>query len=279
MTVPTSGAGSAPLLDGPVAGDTARGGRSVPAPDGPTEPVVWQTVPGSATRVPAPAAAPSRSGHPHVLAPAALPVVPREQGRRHRHRAPLAWLPWALLAALLVLLALVLAAGTLAGAQRTAGGATRGTATAGDAAAGDVAGAAGTGTGTGTDTGSPEAAAGTLTAGGTDLLADPSQITRVAGEQVEGRSVPVESVVADEGFWVGRSAQDRTFVFLTGQARESSGESGLQVRAGQRLDLEGVVAPLQADDPRTFGVDDDEGAPQLTTQGAYVRARQARLPS
>lgn len=51
----------------------------------------------------------------------------------------------------------------------------------------------------------------------------------------------VESVVADEGFWVGDGPGMRVFVRLTPEARNSSGESPFQVEAGQTIELEGTV--------------------------------------
>ncbi|MCW2779113.1 MAG: hypothetical protein JWN17_2838 [Frankiales bacterium] len=192
-------------------------------------------------------------------APGAVPVRPRDRdaGSRPRRKPPLAWLPWALLAALLALLALMLLAATLAGPDKASGRASRAAA---PAAAG----------------------AGALTAGGVDVLKDRASLARLAslqGKPAVGRGVLVQSVVADEGFWVGSSAADRTFVYLTPEARKSNGESGFQVRAGQRIDLAGIVTGTSAGDPQRFGVTDAEGARQLTAEHAYVRATSVRLSS
>jgi hypothetical protein len=83
-------------------------------------------------------------------------------------------------------------------------------------------------------------------------------------------------VVADEGFWVGSSAQDRVFIFLTPEARTRQGESPFQVRAGQRVTLEGSLKPVPAD-ITPFGVDAAEGADQLRQQGQYVEATRIAL--
>lgn len=193
----------------------------------------------------------------------AEPLASRDSrtDERRRRKAPLAWLPWALLAALIVLLALMLLAGTLVGGDRGAG-----------ARPGSTGAAAGSGAAAQTS--------GTLTAGGVDVLADQRSLGRLGslqGQEAVGRRLPVQSVVADEGFWVGPSAAQRTFVFLTPEARRSSGESGFQVRQGQTVDLNGTVTGAGQGDPQRFGVTDTEGARQLTAQRAYVRARQVRL--
>lgn len=203
--------------------------------------------------------APTPSPTPAPVTSHVVPLVP--PGERRRRKAPLAWLPWAALAALLALLALALLAGTLGGSDDRA--ATRGT---GAPAAGGAAAAG---------------AAGALTVAGADALADTRSVGRLSGsvgEAAVGRGVLVQQVVADEGFWVGSSAAQRVFVFLTPEARRSAGESAFQVREGQRLDLNGTVADLGGD-PSRFGVTDTEGARQLAQQRAYVRASQVRLTS
>jgi hypothetical protein len=130
------------------------------------------------------------------------------------------------------------------------------------------------GAGAGADT----AGGGSLTANGEDLLAAASggSLAERAGQAVTG-TAKVESVVSDEGFWVGSSAEDRVFVFLTPEARQSQGESGFQVTAGQTVSLEGALTALQESPEVAEGVTADEGADQLTSQGAYVRAESVEL--
>ena len=82
---------------------------------------------------------------------------------------------------------------------------------------------------------------------------------------------------ADEGFWVGSSEQERVFVFVTPEARQSQGESSFQVTAGQTVQLEGAVTALQETPEVAEGVTADEGADQLALQGAYVRAERVDL--
>lgn len=172
-----------------------------------------------------------------------------------RRRMPLAWLPWAALGALLAVLLLVALAGALVGSGKGAGTAS------GSSSAGHQ-------------------SVGSLTAGDTDLLGGDGSLDRLRdlnGARVVGRSVLVQSVVADEGFWVGRSASDRAFVYLTPQARTTQGESPFQVRAGQRVDLTGTIGLLGPDGARRLGVADAEGARQLTSQRGYVVATKVHL--
>jgi hypothetical protein len=125
------------------------------------------------------------------------------------------------------------------------------------------------------------AAAGTasaaLSAGGRDLLqvAAAGGLGGLAGQPVQGTGATVESVVADEAFWVGSPGR-RVLVFLTPQARTKAGESPFQVQAGQRIDLTGTVKPLPAD-ITPFGVDRNEGADELRGQAHYVEATSVAL--
>ncbi len=125
--------------------------------------------------------------------------------------------------------------------------------------------------------GSSSGGGGTLTAGSRSLLPlSAGSLRSLSGQAVTGKGVVVESVVADEGFWVGASATDRIFVFLLPQARGSGGESGVQVRKGQRVELAGKLQPLPSS-VATLGVDDAEGAAQLRSQGHYIEATSVRL--
>jgi hypothetical protein len=123
--------------------------------------------------------------------------------------------------------------------------------------------------------GSAEGGAGQgspLTADGQDLLAAAgSSLAGRDGQAVTGSAV-VESVVSDEGFWVGSSTDSRVFVFLTPQARQSQGESGFQVEAGQTVQVEGSMVSLDQAPDAVTGVTEDEGLSQLQQQGALVSA-------
>ncbi len=208
-------------------------------------------------------------------------AVAAEGGRRRRG------FPWWLLGLLaLALIALAVwaltrdddddrtaAGGTAATAPTDTGtGAPEATGTGADAGAGE--GATGTGadggTGTGADGGAggaAGAAAGTLTSGGANLLGaeGAANLAAQSGQAAQGRGVNVQSVVSDEGFWVGSSEQDRVFVAL-----DIQGESPFQVTAGEKVDLQGTVTALET--PEAFGVTAAEGLDQLRQQGQYIRA-------
>lgn len=189
--------------------------------------------------------------------------------RRTDRRTPLAWLPWLLVGLLLLTLlaAALLARAAGGGDADGAASADRGRTAAQNDAAGDGAAAGSAGA----------LAAGALTAGGQDLLAvEGGTLSSLVGQQAEGTAT-VQAVVADEGFWVGPSAQKRVFVFLTPEARRSAGESGFQVETGQTVQLAGSVKATSAQFAQTAGVSADEGAEQLVSQGGYVEATQVRL--
>lgn len=166
-----------------------------------------------------------------------------------RRLAPLRWLPWLALA-LLALIALIAVLVIRSVADDDDDSATDATA----------------------------ARAGTLTAGGKALLpvSAAGPLRSLGGQAVSGRGVTVESVVADEGFWVGPSPSDRVFVSLLPEARGGGGESAFRAQAGQRVDLVGVLRPVPPDVGR-LGVDDAEGAAQLRSQGQYIEASSVTL--
>lgn len=134
-------------------------------------------------------------------------------------------------------------------------------------------GSAGGGSGGGLATGSAS-----LTAGGQAILPLPAGgLAPLSTTAVSGTSVPVESVVSDEGFWVGTSASERVFVVLTPEARGGAGESPFQVQAGQSINLAGTLVPLPAAGAGALGVEAAEGGDQLATQGHVVEATQVAL--
>jgi hypothetical protein len=109
-------------------------------------------------------------------------------------------------------------------------------------------------------------AAGSLTADGQDLLPLPNGgLEQFADASVTGTGVAVESVVADEAFWVGESEQERVFVHL-----ELTGESPFKVQPGDSIDLSGSMKPVQGTEAEQFGVTAEEGLDQLESQGQYI---------
>lgn len=107
----------------------------------------------------------------------------------------------------------------------------------------------------------------TLGVGGTRLL--PAErvgsLRAHAGQVAEARDVPVQSVAADEGFWVGAGPGQRVWVQL-----RSAGESAVQVRAGQRASFTAEVVPAAADFPARAGVSAAEGAVEIRATGVYL---------
>jgi RNA polymerase sigma factor (sigma-70 family) len=115
---------------------------------------------------------------------------------------------------------------------------------------------------------------GSVVSGTDPLLPLPSAgLASFVGKGVKGVAAPVESVVADEGFWVGASPTNRLFVHL-----DVARESRQQVRAGQRVSFNGTMRKL-AEDPAQLGLEPGEGATQLNKQGAYVVAEDLRVIS
>lgn len=120
---------------------------------------------------------------------------------------------------------------------------------------------------------------GSLTAGQTALLplagaAGPSgELTALVGQPVTAQALPVQSVPADEGFWVGTDETDRVFVRLT----VPPGESPYQVQPGQQVAFTGALAANDPGFAEQIGVDAAEGADQLTRQAAHIDVDKANL--
>ena len=118
-----------------------------------------------------------------------------------------------------------------------------------------------------------------VTAGGDDVLqlaagADAAAaLGGLSGQPVTGTAVRVLSVPADEGFWVGSSDQDRVWVQLTGEA----GESPYQVEEGDVVDFSAAVVAHDPSFAGQVGVDQAEGATQLTDQGQHLEAAKSAV--
>jgi hypothetical protein len=192
---------------------------------------------------------------------------PSKSSARVAHKRPLAWLPLALLALLALVIALIVLFIVLANRHDdNDSAAATSTPSASAAAAGaqqnSSAGAAA----------APAAASSPLTVAGTDLLSlSAGSLADRAGQPVTGTAL-VQSVVSDEGFWVGGNTANRVFVHLTPAARQSNGESKFQVAAGQKVQLTGQMTALASAPTAAAGVTDAEGRGQLANQGALVQA-------
>ena len=131
---------------------------------------------------------------------------------------------------------------------------------------------------TSADAGSGETASGVgeapasvspLTSNGDALLPLPAEgLVASAGQPAEAKSVVVESVVSDEGFWVGDSAEERVFVRLV----TAGAESPVQIEPGRRVSFTGTVTP-NPPDVSTIGVTPDEGAALLTQQAHHIEVQ------
>ena len=119
---------------------------------------------------------------------------------------------------------------------------------------------------------------GPLTAGDTPLLpvaavpGPDGSLAGLVGRPVTATDVVVQSVAADEGFWVGSSGTDRVWVQLAGV-----GESAYSVGPGDRVSFTGQVVGHDVGFAAQVGVDPAEGAEQLTRQAAHVAVAQADL--
>lgn len=118
----------------------------------------------------------------------------------------------------------------------------------------------------------------TLTVDGQPLLplvkpGSSDALNTYVDKPVKATGVSVQSVDADEGFWVGNSKNDRVWVQLVGK----SGESSYQVKAGDRLSFTGKLV----ENPRSFaeevGVSAKEGAAQLGKQGNHIEVDKTKL--
>jgi RNA polymerase sigma factor (sigma-70 family) len=102
--------------------------------------------------------------------------------------------------------------------------------------------------------------------GGQSLLPVPADLASMSGSKVTGRSVPVASVPANEGFWVGDRARGRVWVRLNTSGRESK----VTIKAGDVITFTGVLARNDADFARREGVSAAEGASLLKREGAHI---------
>jgi hypothetical protein len=103
---------------------------------------------------------------------------------------------------------------------------------------------------------------GTLDAGGTRLLPiPPGALKDVVGEDVRGRSVPVQNAALQQGFWIGNSDAQRVYVAHDGKRPE----------IGRRVDLEGTVRAVPDRPGKALRLPTDDLA-QVKEQGGYIEA-------
>lgn len=122
---------------------------------------------------------------------------------------------------------------------------------------------------------------GTLFAGNAIVLplsaaskaGDDGNLSAYVGEKATATAVQVQSVPADEGFWVGSSATDRVWVQLTG----GSGESPYKVKKGDAVSFTGMVAANGSGFAAKAGVTDAEGKKLLSAQGQHIAVAKSAL--
>lgn len=114
----------------------------------------------------------------------------------------------------------------------------------------------------------PAACGGRLTMDGDAVaLSDTDRLAQMAGGPVEGSNLPVESVPANEGFWLG-CADGRVWIQLMGV-----GESRERFTPGQRLDFNGTLVSHPDDFSTSAGVNESQGATELDRQRIHVEVR------
>jgi hypothetical protein len=98
-------------------------------------------------------------------------------------------------------------------------------------------------------------------------------LDKFTGHRAIGNNVRVQSVVADEGFWIGTSEHDRIWVQLIGPPPESP----YTVREGDRVSFNAAVVPNGRGFARKVGCDRSEGSELLTDQGQHLDVRKTKL--
>lgn len=207
------------------------------------------------------------------------PATERSAGARaattdqHRRRRP-AWLWW-LLGLLALLAAAAILASTLGGDDDSADRSTGQTQQQnGDTGTGT---ADGQGTGAAGATADDAANAGRLTAGGASLLPAPSGgLSNYVGQNAQGTDLRVLTVVSNaedpnalEGFWVGTSDQDRTYVEWGGDV--GADEADYRPTEGETVNLAGPIRPAPENPAQTLNLNDADAA-IVQSQGGYVNA-------
>ena len=122
--------------------------------------------------------------------------------------------------------------------------------------------------------GGAAAGAGSLVVGGTSLLPVPSSgLADYEGQPATGKDVTVQSVVKDEGFWVGSSKQDRVYVEFGGDVGTNENQ-GFEPKVGDHVNLTGPVRPAPANPAQTLNLPTAD-ARMVSRQGAYINATNA----
>jgi hypothetical protein len=92
-------------------------------------------------------------------------------------------------------------------------------------------------------------------------------LSRFEGGRAVAVSVPVQSVDADEGFWIGEDTTNRVWVQLVNVAAESA----YKVEDPDFVSFVGTVVPTPSDFPEEVGVTPEEGARQMRDQRQHIQ--------
>jgi hypothetical protein len=131
------------------------------------------------------------------------------------------------------------------------------------------------GAGTTADTG----ASSGLAVGGTSLLplekasGPGGDLSGFAGRPVTAEGVPVQSVPADEGFWLGTAPDERVWVQLVAQP----GESPFRVTADDRVSFTGRMVPHTDGFAAQVAPGDPAASALLGRQRAHVEVAKSDL--
>jgi RNA polymerase sigma factor (sigma-70 family) len=117
-------------------------------------------------------------------------------------------------------------------------------------------------------TAAPSTAAPALLTVGSATVLPARKVGSIAGDvgrTAEADGVPVQSVPADEGFWIGGGPGARVWVELNTRGRESA----VHVRAGQRASFAAEIVRVTAGSAATMGLS-GAAAAELRETGAYL---------
>jgi RNA polymerase sigma factor (sigma-70 family) len=93
-----------------------------------------------------------------------------------------------------------------------------------------------------------------------------------AGRRAVAERAPIQSVPADEGFWIGSGPGRRVWVQLAGRR-----ESPVQVRPGRVVSFTAQVVRAPADFASRAGISAAEGGAELRRAGAYLLVDPTRM--
>jgi hypothetical protein len=111
-----------------------------------------------------------------------------------------------------------------------------------------------------------------LTSNGQPLLPLPAggKLAGSVGQDTVGKSVVVEAVNSNRGFWVGTSGTDRVYVEYGGAAGKT--ESGFKPsHVGERVNLDGPVRAAPSNPAQVLKLSAADAA-QVKAEGAYINA-------